>query len=188
MPMTTFENVFCIFSMSAHLHGLTGERHRNQSIQLLNGHVTFTPHGIPERKTAVLRGAKPQGQRVVSRLISLQAASEGMTRSTSPKGRIKTARRSMTQKNAPLLQQISLHSFPQPTTELIMTDTTTHPACEHHHLAAARHVAAAYHHFQAIDQHNLCDHDAAKTHADLAQMESVAAHQHSAVACEHSKK
>jgi hypothetical protein len=70
----------------------------------------------------------------------------------------------------------------------IMTDTTTHPACEHHHLAAARHVAAAYHHMQAIDQHNDCHNDAANTHAATAQTESAAAHEHSATACAMSKK
>lgn len=30
----------------------------------------------------------------------------------------------------------------------------SHPACEHHHLAAARHVAAAYHPLQAVAQHD----------------------------------
>jgi hypothetical protein len=69
-----------------------------------------------------------------------------------------------------------------------MTETTTHPACEHHHLAAARHVAAAYHHMKAIDEYNDCHNDAAKTLAATAQSESAAAHQHSATACAMSKK
>ena len=69
-----------------------------------------------------------------------------------------------------------------------MTETTIHPACEHHHLAAARHVAAAYHHMQAIDEHNDCHNDAAKALASTAQTESAAAHEHSATACAMSKK
>ena len=40
-----------------------------------------------------------------------------------------------------------------------MSDTTIHPACEHHHMAAARHVAAAYHHFQAVAALNSCSND-----------------------------
>jgi hypothetical protein len=70
----------------------------------------------------------------------------------------------------------------------IMTETITHPACEHHHLAAARHVAAAYHHMQAVDAHNDCHNGAAETHAASAQTESAAAHEHSATACAMSKK
>jgi hypothetical protein len=69
-----------------------------------------------------------------------------------------------------------------------MSETTTHPACEHHHLAAARHVAAAYHHMQAIDEHNDGHNDAAKALGTTAQTESAAAHEHSATACAMSKK
>jgi hypothetical protein len=70
----------------------------------------------------------------------------------------------------------------------LMADTPVHPACEHHHLAAARHVTAAYHHMQAIDQHKQCDHAAAGSHADSATAESAEAHKHSASACAMSKK
>ena len=80
-----------------------------------------------------------------------------------------------------------VHFKPLPR-KFIMNDTTTHPACEHHHLAAARHVAAAYHHLKAIDEHNDCHNDAAKTFAATAQTESAAAYQHSATACTMSKK
>lgn len=47
--------------------------------------------------------------------------------------------------------------------ESIMSDTKSHPACEHHHLAAGRHVAAAYHHLQAVAQHDKSNHKEAKT-------------------------
>lgn len=69
-----------------------------------------------------------------------------------------------------------------------MSDTKSHPSCEHHHLAAAHHVAAAYHHLQAIDQHDKNDHKGAKAQADTADWESAAAHKHSKTACEHARK
>jgi hypothetical protein len=92
--------------------------------------------------------------------------------------------------------QPCFHPLHTPAKERIMTATTTkpavatptHPACEHHHLAAARHVAAAYHHLQAIDQHNDCHHDVAKTHAETAQSDSAAAQKHSMAAASQSKK
>ncbi len=69
-----------------------------------------------------------------------------------------------------------------------MSDTTKHPACEHHHLAAARHVAAAYHHFQAVAAHDSCNHEQAQTHAAAADAESTAAHKCSMTAGQHSHK
>lgn len=57
-----------------------------------------------------------------------------------------------------------------------MSDTKSHPACEHHHMAAARHVAAAYHHFQAVAALDSCNHELAQTHAATADAESGAAH------------
>lgn len=150
--------------------------------------MTFTPHRISECETAVPTRAKPNGQYVVSRLILLQAASEAAIRSASPKVRIKTARRLMTQQNSPLLQELRLHTFLQPLTSLIMTDSTTHPACKHHHLAARRQSPAPITvakpfistvwviTMQQRSVHTRCKRD------------SVAAHQHSADACEHSKK
>lgn len=69
-----------------------------------------------------------------------------------------------------------------------MSDTTTHPACEHHHMAAARHVAAAYHHFQAVAALNSCSHDQAQTHAANADAESTAAHKCSMMAGQQSHK
>lgn len=67
-----------------------------------------------------------------------------------------------------------------------MSDTKSHPSCEHHHLAAAHHVAAAYHHLQAIDQHDKCNPGEAKIHTDAAQKEDGAAHKCSMKAAEHS--
>lgn len=69
-----------------------------------------------------------------------------------------------------------------------MSDTKSHPSCEHHHLAAAHHVAAAYHHLQAIDQHDKCNPGAAVEHADAANKEDGKAHECSMRAAEHSNK
>ena len=71
-----------------------------------------------------------------------------------------------------------------PSKDIIMTDTKTHMACEHHHLAAAHHVAAAYHHFQAAAKLTEGDHDAAKAHCATAHTDGEAAckHRESAVA------
>ncbi len=68
------------------------------------------------------------------------------------------------------------------------TTRTSHPACEHHHLAAARHVAAAYHHFQAAAALDSCSHDQAETHAAEANTESTAAHKCSMTAGQQSHK
>lgn len=69
-----------------------------------------------------------------------------------------------------------------------MTDTTSHPSCEHHHLAAARHVAAAYHHMQAIAEHDKGNHKAGETLAAAAHNESGDANKHSANAVAHCHK
>ena len=69
-----------------------------------------------------------------------------------------------------------------------MSDTKSHPACEHHHKAAARHVAAAYHHFQAVAALNSCNHELAETCAATADTESAAAHKCSMNAAQHSHK
>ena len=69
-----------------------------------------------------------------------------------------------------------------------MSDTTSHPACEHHHMAAARHVAAAYHHFQAVAALDSCSHELAQSHATKADAESTAAHKCSMTAAAHSHK
>ncbi len=70
----------------------------------------------------------------------------------------------------------------------IMSDTKSHPSCEHHHLAAARHVAAAYHHLQAVAEHDKTYSAGAKTHCDAAHKDSGAALKHSTTAVEHSRK
>ena len=72
--------------------------------------------------------------------------------------------------------------------ENIMSDTKSHPACEHHHMAAARHVAAAYHHFQAAAALESCNHEQAQTHAATADAESGAAHKCSMTAGQQSHK
>lgn len=69
-----------------------------------------------------------------------------------------------------------------------MSDTKSRPACEHHHMAAARHVAAAYHHFQAAAALDSCNHEQAQIHAATADAESSAAHKCSMTACKHSPK
>ena len=69
-----------------------------------------------------------------------------------------------------------------------MSGTTSHPACEHHHMAAARHVAAAYHHLQAVAALDSCNHEQAQPHAATADAESTAAHKCSMTAAQHSHK
>lgn len=66
-----------------------------------------------------------------------------------------------------------------------MSDTTSHPSCEHHHLAAARHVAAAYHHMQAIAEHDKGNHQAGATLATTAQTEGEGACHHGKTAVSH---
>ena len=72
--------------------------------------------------------------------------------------------------------------------ENTLSDTTSHPACEHHPMAAARHIAAAYHHFQALAALSSCSHDQAQTHTAHADAESTAAHKCSMMAGQQSHK
>ena len=66
-----------------------------------------------------------------------------------------------------------------------MSSTTSHPSCEHHHLAAARHVAAAYHHMKAIEEHDKGNHEGGEKLATTAQTEGMDAHQHAKTAVSH---